>query len=69
MKEKEVLDKALAILDDALNGKVVDPNALSTAISMTQFFWSSVYSDRAREAQITEALKDKWAEEIKDKKE
>lgn len=64
--EDKVLDKALSILTDSLDGKFVDPNALDTAIRMTQFFWSSVYAERERTRQIEEAFRNKWEDEIKE---
>jgi hypothetical protein len=66
VKENEVLDKALGILNDALDGKTVDPLSLQTAVQMTQFFWSSVYSERVREKQIVDALRNKWSDSIDD---
>jgi hypothetical protein len=65
--ESEVLDKALSVLNNALEGKVIDPGALDTAIRMTQFFWSSVFAERVRERQITENLKNKWENTIEEK--
>jgi len=65
--EGEILDKALQVLDDALDGKVVDPNALDTAIRMLQFSWSSVFAERAQKRQIEEALRHKWDDSLNDK--
>lgn len=67
ISETEILDKALTVLSEALDGKVVNPDALDTAIRMLQFFWSSVYSDRARERQMIEALRNKWSDTIENK--
>lgn len=67
MKEEEILDKALNVIDDALSGRVIDPNALDTAIKMTQFFWMSVYSEKIKQEQIKDALRNDFSEEIKDK--
>ena len=67
LTETNVLDKALQILNDALDGEVVNPVALDVAVRMTQFFWSAVYAERERERQITESLRHKWEDSI-DKK-
>lgn len=67
--EETVLDKALSVINEALDGKVVNPVALNTAISMTQLLWSSVYAERVRVNQITEALRHKWSDTIPDEKE
>lgn len=66
MKENEILDKALGIIDEALSGRVIDPNALQTAISMTQLMWTSVYSERVKQDQMRAALRETWEQEIKD---
>lgn len=62
--ESDVLDKALRIIDEALDGKVVNPDALETAIRMLQFCWSSILAERARDRQITESLRHKWDDSI-----
>lgn len=67
MKEEQVLDKALDILDAALNGQIVDPNALQTAQTMTMMFWSTVYQERLKKVQIKDALREVWADEIQKK--
>lgn len=65
MKEEKVLDKAIDIIDAALSGRVVDPNALQTAQSITMMLWSTVYQERLKKEQMKEALREVWAEEIK----
>lgn len=62
MEAEKVYLKALSILNDSLNGKYVDPNALQTANSMFYLFWQSVYQDRLRE-------QNEWSETIEEKKE
>ena len=67
MKEEEILLKALGVLNEALDGRVVNPTALRTAESMTIMLWSSVYQEKLKKEQIKDALREVWDEKIKDK--
>lgn len=67
MKEEDILMKALGVLNDALDGKIINPVALQCAESMTIMLWSSVYQERLKKEQIKDALREVWAEEIKEK--
>ena len=64
MKESEVLTKALDIILEALDGRPVDPNALDTAIRLTQFLWSSVYAEKLNINRILEANNNKWSDTV-----
>ena len=68
MKEDDVYLKALGVLDAALDGKTVNPIALSTAISMFSMLWMSVHSERLKKEQIKDALREVWEETLEEKK-
>jgi hypothetical protein len=68
VKEDDVYLKALGVLDAALDGKTVNPIALSTAISMFSMLWMSVHSERLKKEQIKDALREVWEETLEEKK-
>lgn len=68
MKEEQVYIKALEVLNDALDGKSVNPVAVSTATSMFLMLWSSIHQERIKKEQIKEALREVWDETIEEKK-
>ena len=68
MKEEEVYLKALDVLNDALDGRTVNPVAVSTANSMFLMLWSSVHQERVKSQQIKDALRDVWDEKIEEEK-
>lgn len=67
MKENDVYLKALSVLNDALDGKTVNPVAVSTATSMFIMLWSSIHQERLKETQIKDALRETFAEFIEAK--
>lgn len=67
MKEEEVYLKSLDVLNDALDGKTVNPVAVSTATSMFTFMWSSIYQERLRREDSKQALRETFAEFLEEK--
>lgn len=61
MKEEEIYEKALSVINEALDGNIVNPSAVSTANSMLMMLWSSIYSERIRREENKITV---WKEEI-----
>jgi hypothetical protein len=68
MKDEEVYVKALDVLNDALDGKTVNPVAVSTATNMLAFVWSAVYQERLKREQIKDAIRESFDEYLNEKK-
>jgi len=68
MIEDEVYRKALNVLNDALDGNIVDPNAVSTATGMFALLWSTMYQERLRNQQTTDAKMKALAQKYGEKK-
>lgn len=68
MEEENVYLKALTVLNDALDGKTVNPVAVSTATNMFMLLWSSIHQERLKDNQIKDALRETFAEFIEEKK-
>lgn len=68
MEEEKVYLKAISILNDALDGKNINPIALATANQMFLMLWSRIYEERLKKEQIKDALREVWEETILEKK-
>lgn len=67
MEEEKVYLKAIAVLNTALDGRPVNPVAVSTASNMLIMLWSSIYQERLKKEQIKDALREVWEEKINEK--
>lgn len=67
MKEEDVYLKALSVLDDALDGKTVNPVAVSAANGMFVMLWASVHQERLRREEIKQKLREEFPDEITEK--
>ncbi len=67
MIEENVYLKAMSVINDALEGQIVNPVAVSTATNMFVMLWSSIYQERLRKEQIKDALLEVWEEKITEK--
>lgn len=68
MTEEEVYLKAINVLNDSLDGKSVNPNAVVTATSMFTFLWSSIYQERLKRETIKDAIRETFDEFLTEKK-
>lgn len=67
MKEEEIYLKALDVLNESLDGRSVNPNALATANNMFYMLWASVHQERVKKEQMKEALREVWDEKLEEK--
>ncbi len=72
MTEEDIYLKAMSVLNDALDGKTVNPVAVSTANGMFMMLWSYIYQERLKREDIKQSMRETFAEfieETKDKNE
>ena len=67
MTENNVYLKALGVLNDALDGKTVNPVALRTAETMFISLSPAIYQERLKREDIKQAMRETFAEFIEEK--
>jgi hypothetical protein len=67
MTEEEVYFKALGVLNDALDGRTVNPVAVDTAVRMLSFLWNSIYAEHLKRQEIRQKLREEFPDTISEK--